>query len=82
MIATITVPYIATKAAADPNNKKNTIIKNCAPFTNCLREINNTQIDNAKDIDTVKPMCNLIEYSEIALKHLEVNGIATEMNHF
>ena len=30
---------------------KNIIIKNCAPFTNCISEINNTLIDNAKDID-------------------------------
>ena len=37
--------------------------KNCASFTNCISEINYTQIDNAKDIDIVKPMYNLIEYS-------------------
>ena len=46
---TITVPN--TAAAANPNNRKNIVIKNCAPFTNCISEINNTQIDNAKDID-------------------------------
>ena len=40
------------------------IIKNCDPFTNCISEINNIQIDNAKDIDTVMPMYNLIEYSD------------------
>ena len=33
-------------------------------FTNCISEINNTQIDNAKDIDIVMPMYNLIEYSD------------------
>ena len=38
--------------------------KNWAPFTNCVSEINNTQIDNAKDIDIVTPMYNLIEYSD------------------
>ena len=38
--------------------------KNCAPFTNCISEINNTQVDNAKDIDIVMPMNNLIEYSD------------------
>ena len=32
-------------------------------FKNCASEINNTQIDNAKDIDIVMPMYNLIEYS-------------------
>ena len=39
------------------------IIKTCAPFTNCKSEINNTQIDNAKDIYIVMPMYNGIEYS-------------------
>ena len=32
--------------------------------TNCISEINNTEIDNAKDIDIVMPMYNLIEYSD------------------
>ena len=36
---------------------------NCAPFTNCISEINNTQKDNCKDIDIVMPLCNLLEYS-------------------
>ena len=38
--------------------------KNCAPFTNCISETNNTQVDNAKDIDIVMPTYNLIEYSD------------------
>ena len=46
------------------NNNRKVIFKNCAPFTNCINEINNTQIDNAKDIDIVMPMYNLIEYSD------------------
>ena len=50
-------------AAANNTNKK-VIFKNCAPFTNCISEINNTQIDNAKDINIVMPMYNLIEYSD------------------
>ena len=54
---------VASSAAANNTNKK-VIFKNCAPFTNCIREINNTQIDNAKDIDIVMPMYNLIEYSD------------------
>ena len=40
------------------------IFKNCAPFTKCISRINNTEIDNAKDIDIVMPMYNLIEYSD------------------
>ena len=33
-------------------------------FTNCICEINNPQVDNAKDLDIVMPMYNLIEYSD------------------
>ena len=43
---------------------KGVAFKNCALFTNCISEINNTQVDNAKDIDIVMPMYNLIEYSD------------------
>ena len=50
-------------AAADVdanNTNKKVIFKNCAPFTNCISKINNTQIDNAEYIDIVMPMYNLI----------------------
>ena len=51
--------------AATPNYRnKKVIFTNCAPFT----EINNTQVDNAKDIDVVMPMYNLIENSGIYWK--------------
>ena len=43
---------------------KGVIFKNCVPFTKCIRRINNTDIDNAQDIDIVMPMYNLIEYSD------------------
>ena len=42
---------------------KGVTFKNCAPFTKCTSRINNTDIDNARDIDIVMPMYNLIEYS-------------------
>ena len=29
---------------------------NCAPFTNCISEISNVQVDNGKDLDAVKSM--------------------------
>ena len=61
--ATITVPNTAADGA-NPNNRKNLMIKNCTPFTNCISEINNKQVDNAKDIDIVISMYNLIEYSD------------------
>ena len=51
-------------ADVDANNtNKKVVFKNCAPFTNCISKINNTQVDNAKDIDIVMPMYNLLEYS-------------------
>ena len=53
---TITVENTGT--AANPNNTKNIIIKNCASFTDCISEINNTQIDSANDID----ICQCIIY--------------------
>ena len=43
---------------------KSVAFKNCVPFTNCISEINNTQTDNAKDIDIVMSMYNLIEDSD------------------
>ena len=53
----------ATARQADERDK-GVIFKNCAPFIHCISEINNTQVDNAKDIDIVMPMYNLIEYSD------------------
>ena len=62
--AIITVNNTAVADADANNTNKKVIFKNCAPFTNCISEINNTQVDNPKDIDTVMPMYNLIEYSD------------------
>ena len=42
---------------------KGVAFKNCAPFTNCLSEISNTQIDNCKDIDIVMPLYNYAKTS-------------------
>ena len=43
---------------------KGVTFKNCAPFTKCITRINNTDIDNAHDIDIVMPMYNIVEYSD------------------
>ena len=59
---TISVNNTAAAGDAVNNINKKVIFKNCAPFTNCISEINNTQIGNAKDIDIIMPMYNLIEY--------------------
>ena len=50
------------------NANKFVITKNCAPFSDCLSKINNTQVDNAKDIDLVMPVYKLVEYSDNYLK--------------
>ena len=51
----------ATKRADERD--KSVIFKNCAPFTKCISRINNTDIDNAQDINIVMSMYNLIEFS-------------------
>ena len=62
----ITINVVGADAAARQGDEtdKGVISKNCTPFINCKSEINNTEIDNAKDIDIAMPMYNLIEYSD------------------
>ena len=43
---------------------KKLVFKNSAPFLNCISKINGIKIDNAEDLDVVKPMYNLLEYSK------------------
>ena len=52
---TITITGAGDDAAARQADErdKGVVFKNCAPFSNCISEINNTQVDNAKDIDIV-----------------------------
>ena len=64
----ITVPNKAAAAEVVNNGNKNLILKNCARFTDCIREINNTQVDSVKDIDLVIPMYNLIDRRDNYLK--------------
>ena len=59
----ISVNNTADAGAAANNTNKKVIFKNCTPFKDCISKINNTQVDNATDIDIVMPMYNLIEYS-------------------
>ena len=42
---------------------KRVLFKTCAPFTDCLSEISNTQLDKTKYIDVVMSMYYLTEYS-------------------
>ena len=60
---TITVNNTAAADADANSTNKKVIFKNCAPFTNCISEINNTQVDNAEDIDVIMPLYNLLESS-------------------
>ena len=62
----ITITGAGDDAAARQADQrdKGVAFKNCAPFTYCMSEVNNTQVDDAKDIDIVMPMYNLIEYSD------------------
>ena len=63
-----------TEAGADDNAKqldeinKGVVLKNCAPVPDCISELNNTQIDNIKDLDVVVQMYSLIEYGDNYLK--------------
>ena len=63
---TITITAEGADAAAERADErdKGVTFKKCAPFTKCISRINNTDIDNPHDIDTVMPMYNLIEYSD------------------
>ena len=43
--------------------KKQFLFKDYLPFTNCISKLYNTQIDNAKNLDVIMPIYNLIDYS-------------------
>ena len=60
IIAINTVTWDQTNNCA----KKKTTFKNYALFINCISRINNTEIDDAYDIDVVMSISNLIEYSD------------------
>ena len=58
-----------TITVANPGNNndvynKKVSLKNSAPFFNCILKINNQLIEDAKDLDIVIPMYNLLNYSK------------------
>ena len=59
---TITITGLGDNAAARHADErdKGVVFKICAPFISLKTEINNTEIDNAEDINIVMPMYNLI----------------------
>ena len=64
----IKILNMAAAGVAANNTNEKLLFKNCAPFTNCISKINNTQVDDVQDIDVVMSMYNLIEYSDIYSK--------------
>ena len=71
----VSVNNNADAGAAANNINKKVVFKNCAPFTNCISKINNTQTDNAEYIDIVMPMYNLIEHSDYYSKTWKLMAI-------
>ena len=63
---TIKITGVGNDATARRPHERNkgVTFKNYTPFTKCISRINNTDIDNAHDIDIVMPMYNLIEYGD------------------
>ena len=47
---------MAVSSAAVNNTNKKVIFKICATFTDCITEINITQIDDPRKIDVVMPV--------------------------
>ena len=58
----ISIANMANKSATAYDDDKKVVFKNFAPFTNCISKINNTQIDNGKDIDVALLVYKSIEY--------------------
>ena len=65
---TIVVKNPAASCATVNDANKKVIFKNYYPFTSCITEMNNTQVDYAENIDIVMTMYNLIEYSIVYSK--------------
>ena len=53
---------VAVERKIDEWNKQVTL-KICASFTDDISEVDNTQVDNAKDLYVAMPMYNVIEYN-------------------
>ena len=68
---------VAALAAGGRNNDIKAVFKNCAPSTDCISEINNTQIDNAKYINVIMSMRDLIEYRVLCVISNAVANLAT-----
>ena len=67
---TLTVVGVGATAALTTKYRENkqVILENCALFTDCISKINETQLDNAKDLSIVMWIDNLIGYTKSYLK--------------
>ena len=59
--AFIRVPNTTTAVEPVNNTNRKVKLKKKAPFTDCISETNNKQVDDAQDIDIVTPEYSLIE---------------------
>ena len=57
----------AGTVAAPNNRNKKVVFRNCAPFSNSIGKINNTQIDNAEYIDIVVPMYKQVKQVRLVI---------------
>ena len=71
---TIAITGAAEDAAARNAGKRNKKVtyKYCAPFTDCISKISNTEVHNTTDLDVVILMYNLIEHND---SHAEISAI-------
>ena len=75
MKGTIKITRTEADAPARNADERN---KNFASFTDCISEINKTQVDNAKDLDVLMPMYNPIEYSN---NYVKTSGSLCKLCH-
>ena len=61
---TITVANTEAADAHANNTNKKVIFINCVPFTNYIRTMKNTHVDDTHDFDVLSPIYNLTEYSD------------------
>ena len=62
-----TIDHVAAAANENFKVEKDGAFTNNTPFRSCISKINSTLIDNAEDLNTVMPICNLLEHIKIIL---------------
>ena len=67
---TITITEVEADSAAriTVERIKQIIFKICGLFTYCISEVNNAQVDNAKNLDVLMTMYYLIEFGDSCSK--------------